>query len=120
MSVQDITKLICHYKYRLQKLKEQQASFGLNTPAHILIEIEDIEAGIKELQTELETLEDSDANEESPAELVEDDKLRRVQIYMSGEYISLSAERRSLTVEALAALLGIPSSEIEVYRVSNG
>ncbi len=44
---------------RLQLLKEQRASFGsLNTPAHILIEIEDIETEIHKLQVELEIMED--------------------------------------------------------------
>lgn len=48
----------------MQKRKEQQALFGLDAPPHILTEIEDIEAEIKRLQTELEALEDSDINEE--------------------------------------------------------
>jgi hypothetical protein len=40
----------------LQKLKEQQATFGLQSPPHILIEIEDIETKIETLQTELAVL----------------------------------------------------------------
>jgi len=60
----DIEKLIVNQERRLQKRKEQQALFGLDAPPHILTEIEDIEAEIKKLQTELEALEDSDINEE--------------------------------------------------------
>jgi len=50
---QSANELILDYQTRrLQKLKEQQALRGLNTPPEILIEIEDIEAKIQELQKE--------------------------------------------------------------------
>lgn len=44
--------IISYYTRRLQKLKEQQALRGLNTPPEILIEIEDIEGKIQGLQKE--------------------------------------------------------------------
>ncbi len=50
---EDIKNLISHYNRRLQKLKERQAQQGLDTPVHILTEIEDIEAKIEVLQNEL-------------------------------------------------------------------
>ena len=46
----DIKKLISKNERRLQKLKEQNAKMGLNTPAEILTEIEDIEAEIDALK----------------------------------------------------------------------
>jgi hypothetical protein len=49
----DIRKLIIRSRRRLQKLKEQQAGFGMATPTHILIEIEDVEAEITRLEAEL-------------------------------------------------------------------
>jgi hypothetical protein len=53
----DIKKLIVVHNRRLQKLKEQQAKFGpLYAPAHLVMEIEETEAEIKRLQTELETV----------------------------------------------------------------
>ncbi|MCB0166776.1 MAG: serine/threonine-protein phosphatase [Anaerolineae bacterium] len=52
----DIKRLITKYNRRLQKLKEKEASFGLDTPVHILIEIEDIEEKLEKLQTDLEVL----------------------------------------------------------------
>jgi len=67
----DIKKLIANYKRRLQKLKEQQAFFGLDTSPHILTEIEDIEVEIEKLQTELEALEDSGLDEKSQKALSE-------------------------------------------------
>jgi formylglycine-generating enzyme required for sulfatase activity len=51
---EDIQALIATHKRRLQKLKEQQALRGVDTPPHVLIEIEDIEAELERLQTELD------------------------------------------------------------------
>jgi histidine ammonia-lyase len=45
--------LINNHTRRLHKLKEIQALYGLNTPAGLLLEIEDIEAKIKQLQTSI-------------------------------------------------------------------
>lgn len=53
----DIEALIARNQRRLQKLKEKQASYGLDTPVHILTEIEDIEAELERLQLELTQLE---------------------------------------------------------------
>lgn len=55
-SPEDIKKLIAEHNRRLQKLKEKEARFGLNTPPEILTEIEDIEAELVELQTQLEQI----------------------------------------------------------------
>jgi len=49
----EIKRLITEHHRRLQHLKEKEARFGINTPSEILIEIEDIEATLEELQTEL-------------------------------------------------------------------
>jgi sRNA-binding carbon storage regulator CsrA len=53
----DIRNLVTHDSRRLQKLKEKQAKFGINTPPEILIEIEDIEAKISEAEADLKSLE---------------------------------------------------------------
>lgn len=50
---EDVKKIVSMQQRRLQKLREQQAMFGINTPPHILIEIEDLEAEINKLQSEL-------------------------------------------------------------------
>lgn len=55
----DIKALLTQHQHRLQKRKEQQARFGINTPPEILTEIEDIEAEIQRYQIELEALDDS-------------------------------------------------------------
>ncbi|MBN1220722.1 MAG: SUMF1/EgtB/PvdO family nonheme iron enzyme [Anaerolineae bacterium] len=49
----DVQRLIANHQRRLQKLKEQQAIFGPHTPPYISIEIEDTEAELERLQTEL-------------------------------------------------------------------
>ena len=55
----DIKKLITTYNRRLQKLKEQQAMHGLDTPPATLLEIEDIEEKLTELESHLSALERS-------------------------------------------------------------
>ena len=120
----DIQKLIVNYERRLQKRKEQKALFGLDAPPHILTEIEDIEAEIKKLHTELEALEDSGVDEESQralSELAEDtEPKQRAQIYLQGDFPSLSADRRSAAIDAFAAVIGISPQAIEVYHVYEG
>ena len=69
-SQDDIKKLISKHRRRLQKLLEQKAEFGLNTPAEISIEIEDIQAEVEQLQSQLEaaTGEDAQAQDEAPVQ----------------------------------------------------
>ncbi len=50
----DIKKLITTYNRRLQKLREQEAIFGISADPKISLEIENIEAKIERLQTQLE------------------------------------------------------------------
>lgn len=54
----DLEQLISGYERRLQKLKEQQARYGIATEAHILLEIEDIEAELEDLRAERVALAD--------------------------------------------------------------
>ncbi|MCL4298466.1 MAG: tetratricopeptide repeat protein [Anaerolineae bacterium] len=56
----DLQQLIINYGRRLQKLQEQQALMGLDTPPHALIEIEDIQAKIAELEEKLAALAEAD------------------------------------------------------------
>jgi cell division septum initiation protein DivIVA len=55
-----VETLIINHTRRLQKLKEQQALKGYNTDPELLLEIEDIEAQLGPLQTELAGLTDTD------------------------------------------------------------
>jgi tetratricopeptide (TPR) repeat protein len=118
----DLKKQIDIHRRRLQKLEEQQAFRGLDTPAHILIEIEDIKAKIEELRAELKVLEDGEAESQiHPFELAEDAKPKqRAQIYLQGDFSLLSDDRQSAAIAAFAAVMGISSQEIEVYRVYEG
>lgn len=51
-----LQQLIINSNRRLQKLKEQKALMGLETPSHILIEIDDIQAEIVKLEEQLAAL----------------------------------------------------------------
>jgi hypothetical protein len=53
---QDLEKELDLWQRRLQKLKEQKARQGINTPPEVLNEIEEIEATIKKLQEDLAQL----------------------------------------------------------------
>ena len=53
----DLRERIVKNQRRLQKLKEKEASYGLETPVHILTEIEDIETELERLRAELEEIE---------------------------------------------------------------
>lgn len=53
-ATEDIQKLITLNTRRLQKLREQQATFGFSTSPEVLMEIENIEGRLKQLQTGLE------------------------------------------------------------------
>ena len=52
----DLKELIVRNQRRLQKLKEKEAAYGLETPVHILTEIEDIEAELEQLRVELDEI----------------------------------------------------------------
>lgn len=59
----DIKRLITEHNRQLQRLKEKQAQYGpLQTPVHILTEIEDIEREIEKLQQKLKILEKDNEN----------------------------------------------------------
>jgi hypothetical protein len=50
---EEIQELLIKHRRTLQKLKEQQASFGLMAPVHLLTQIEDTEREIQRLQEQL-------------------------------------------------------------------
>ena len=89
----DLQRLVINCQRRLQKLKEQQASFGLYTPPFILVEIEDTEAEIERLQAELFGLQDA-LPEEVPL----------TPVVPAGVQVFISYSRRDITfVHQLAA-----------------
>ena len=57
----DIKSLITIYSRRLQKLDEQKAQYGSSIDPGVLIEIEDLEAKIREFQAELDEIEGTSA-----------------------------------------------------------
>ena len=58
----ELKKLIKEQRRQLQKLKEQQAKFGLHTPPYVLTEIEDREEEIEKLKTQLSSIENSNSS----------------------------------------------------------
>ncbi|MCP4611451.1 MAG: hypothetical protein GY845_22285 [Planctomycetes bacterium] len=97
-----IETLLINHETRLQKLKEKQAFYGQDTSPHILMEIEIIETEIKRRKVELFELNHAK---------------QQVQIYLQGDFSSVSADRWSAAIEGFAAAMGIVPQAIKVYRV---
>ena len=55
--IKDTRQLLSIHKRHLQKAKEQQAAYGLASPPHLLVEIEDRETIIEKLTQQLVDLE---------------------------------------------------------------
>ncbi len=87
MTHKNIEKLIVNHNRRLQKLREEQALRGLDTPPHILTEIEDIESALEELQMLLK--ENSGFDKESPRVLPELAENTKVSSKKSLEYLQI-------------------------------
>ena len=56
----EIQELLVIHHRRLQKLREQQARYGISVEPHVLIEIEDTQAEVERLQAELAGLPETD------------------------------------------------------------
>lgn len=50
---EDVQKLISRHQRRLQKLQEKKATYDQEPPPHLLLEIQDLEAELKALETKL-------------------------------------------------------------------
>lgn len=107
--IRDTEELIIEYRRRLQKLQEQKARHGLKTPAHILAEIEDIEASIEELRQELENLQKA-----------QPEKAPRVKIILKEDISAVSNERWQAAIDAFAAVMGISPNDIEIFEIYEG
>lgn len=95
----DIEKLIQLSLRRLQKLKEQQALKGFNTPPEVLIEIEDIEAQIEQLQDRLN-------------QVIEADVTAQAKLYI------LASIRGSWSVDGYRGLTHYKKLEVALNKVS--
>jgi chromosome segregation ATPase len=102
-----IEKLILSHQRRLQKLKEQQVLSKQNidqAPPHVLIEIEDIEAEIQRLESELE---DENVKNKDEIKRMIKDYSRRLQILKEQPHANP------------AILIAIEDLEAETQRLRN-
>lgn len=112
---EDITKLLINSNRRLQALRERKASFGLDTPVAVLTEIQDTEAEIEKLQTELAELnadlpsqtstiksdEISDESQTPPQSQEHDFKTKRQELGLETIYITSDSPDMRTRVEDL-------------------
>ena len=108
---EDIQKLIVLYNRRLQKLREEEALKGINTPPETLIQIEDIEAKLAGLQAELETA------SSQPASPLTDDDLARELARLSDEVPCKPAQTSSTQMGGFN-LSNVSGSTITIGNVS--
>jgi len=104
----DVQRLVAIQQRRLQILKEQRAKFGISTPPHIAIEIEDLEQEINKLQAELTVSESA----YGPSNAALHERLRelegplatynrRAQALQKDLAMELDSERRAVLEERL-------------------
>ncbi|RME96896.1 MAG: hypothetical protein D6768_20910 [Chloroflexi bacterium] len=101
--LENLDQLISLHERRLQLLKEQQARQGYDTPAHVVIEIEDIEAALGELRAERQSL---------------DEPATETGVQAGRVFITVDQDIRTTNIEpairAFAAVMGIAPSQVEV------
>jgi len=136
VNLDNIRNLLTIKKRRLQKLEEQRALLGINTPAEILIEIEDIIDEIRNLNetlgnavtTEVENSARSLVNQRpTNTELVYERRStklsthRSVVIYLPDhQMLSISHVLIHAAVRAFAGVLGIDPETVEIYGAFRG
>jgi len=104
----DLKKLIEIYNRRLQVLKEKAALYGLETPAHILIEIEDLEAEIEQLQDKLSVSEDNaDADKSlgSQHRLLDITESKQISIITRSVFISYVRDNKDMVDKLCQSLM---------------
>ncbi|MCB0165201.1 MAG: hypothetical protein KDI79_13300 [Anaerolineae bacterium] len=100
----EIQALIDKKQRRLQKLKEKEATLGINTPPEILTEMEDIELEIERLREEWRQVKDSDPPdniEESPGGTTKSDGQSPIELLVAKIGVM------GTIVAALIGLIGI-------------
>jgi hypothetical protein len=121
---QHLVQLIQHHQRRLEKLELQQATYGLDTPPHVAIEIENISTKIGELETTLAQF-DNDALiitsqrialsvEQAPAHK------KPVIISLNEPFDGITSERQQAAIVAFAAVMGITPQDIQVNAIYAG
>ena len=108
-------QIILHQR-SLQILKEQQAKLGIYTPPNIIIDIEDTEAAIAELQETLAELEKTGGDTDTIVPAAQ----RRAQIYLEGNFATVSADVKQAAIDAFAAVMGISPEEVKLFGVAAG
>jgi hypothetical protein len=98
-----LQKLIETKYRRSYVLKEQQARMGIDTPPHVITEMEDIEAELEKLKVELSTL----GGVEAPANLSDRDRQYQIALHWAEDgrnsYLSrFDLSQRDLQAEQLS------------------
>lgn len=115
-----LQNLIHTYTRRLHLLKEQQAMRGLNTPPEILLEIEDIEARLEQLQTELAEVKSGSEPASQPTDLTY--LHEQLALYQSAQRTTPAPQRFQLKIDELETTIANWEGRVEQQRqrIMNG
>jgi len=115
-AIENVRRQISIHQRSLQILKEQQAKLGIYTPPNIIIDIEDTTAALDELQETLAELEKGGERTDTVVPAAQ----RRAQIYLDGNFATVSTEVKQAAIDAFAAVMGISPQEVKLFGVSAG
>jgi len=109
---------------RLRALELKYAWQGPNTPADILLEIDELRETIIKLQSQIDFAENptqtSITSKQTEPSAGKGHIRRRLQIVFDGDFSGITPEIRDAAIRSLAAIINIPPDEIAVLRVAEG
>ena len=111
-----LQELRAKHRKNIRRLKETLANYGVDRPLKLVNELEFEQEQLCHVEEQLEELVGPSAGPPSSIgtapelEVLEDSiPKRRVQIYLQGDFSSLSADRQSAAIAAFAAVMGTPT-----------
>jgi hypothetical protein len=119
-----IKELLYTNQRRLRALELKQAWQGINTPAEVLMEIEDLRDSIVQCESLIETID----RQRAPSDNQNASKFpnhptltyKHIEITFKGDFSNLTPEIQAAVVRAIAAIVEIPSDEVEVLKIMAG
>jgi hypothetical protein len=112
------------YERRLRILELKEAQQGLDTPAHVISEIQELKDKIIHVDSELNDkglfLSSNSESAKVSLGIPLDKKFRQVEIVFRGKFDDMSPEIQGAAIRALAAIMNIPDESIRVLSVGGG
>jgi hypothetical protein len=119
-----LKELLHTHQRRLRVLELKQARQGINTPAELIMELEDLQNKISHYQSQLEALDrhKSPLDDQKPSLVSRHstDAFQHIEIICKGDFDNLTPEIQRDLVRAIAAIVEISSDKVEILKVMRG